>query len=322
MSANPRRRRQSFNSTRHERPAIVRLLLAMGVVSLLGIVGNSATTHVVQRGETLSQVAARYGTTAGAIARTNGITNIHRIIAGQSLIVGDDPAGLATKPIVATQPIQPTDADSGGNPNSNALGVHVVSPGDTLSRIAKVTGTTVANLAAMNSIANVNQVRIGTRLMIPQAGPPPAPPILDPARIPIQLQAAPERQALAASFDYWSKFYGLPTNLVMGLAWVESGWQNHVISSVGAAGIGQIMPTTATWLSSKVIKEPLDIQNPEHNIRMTAGYLRWLLDRTGGDVAIALASYYQGITSVRTVGVYPASQTYVSAVLGAAARYF
>lgn len=332
MPMQPTRRRhgRQARTGRHARTGrgrrgpITRLTAALGLVVVVGVVGNAATTHVVRRGETLSHVAARYGTTVQAIAAANGITNIHHVRAGRLLAIGDQ-AAAPSAPVGELVPISASQAAPPASPEPAAavFGVHVVARAETLSAIAKQTGTTVANLAALNAISDVNRVRIGTRLMIPLPAPAPPPPsTLDPARIPARLGAAPERQALAGRFEHWAGAYGVPADLVMGLAWVESGWQNEVISSVGAVGIGQIMPATAAWLSDRVIKETLDARNPDHNIQMTARYLRWLLDRTGGDVPTALAGYYQGLNSVRTKGVYPVSQTYISAVLAATESYF
>lgn len=300
------------------------LCAALCVVLAFSLVGTAATTHVVRRGETLSQVARRYGTTVGAIARANGITNIHRVLAGQSLLVEDGPGAtlqqIALIAPAAGDPAGSVAPSAGDDPAAYA--VHVVSPGETLTSIAKATGTTVTRLGALNSIANIDRLRVGIQLKVPAPTPDPPASLLDQSRIPAQLRGSPERQALAPLFERWSAECGVPADLVMGLSWVESGWQNEVISSAGAAGIGQIMPNTAIWLSQNVIKAPLDVRNPEHNIRMTACYLRWLLDRTGGDVPTAVAGYYQGLNSVRTVGVYPVSQTYLSAVMGATERFF
>lgn len=305
------------------RPApIARLMTALGVVGLMGVVGNAAVTHVVRKGETLSHLALRYGTTVEAIRAANGITNIHQLRAGRSLVIGDQASAAASAEAMA--PISPSPSSSSVSGEAvSMLGVHTVVRGETLSGIAKQAGTTVANLAAINGIVNAHRVRIGAQLLVPLPAPPPPPPsTLDPARIPARLAASPDRQALAPRFEHWAGVHGVPADLLMGLAWVESGWQNDVISSVGAVGIGQIMPATTDWLSTRVLREPLDVHDPDTNIKMTACYLRWLLDRTGGDVPTAVAGYYQGLNSVRRGGVLPVSRTYVSAVLGATEAFF
>lgn len=43
--------------------------------------------HVVQPGETLTAIAAKYGVTPAAIAQANGLTEINRIVTGQQLII-------------------------------------------------------------------------------------------------------------------------------------------------------------------------------------------------------------------------------------------
>src|SRR5205814_208607 len=60
---------------------------------------------------------------------------------------------------------------------------------------------------------------------------------------------------------------------------------------------------------------------PEDNIRMSARLLHTLLDQSGGDVRRAVASYYQGPTSVRMIGLLPETQDYVSAVLAFRASF-
>lgn len=48
---------------------------------------RSSGVHVVRAGETLSGIARRYGTTVGALARTNGIRDPNRLRVGQRLVV-------------------------------------------------------------------------------------------------------------------------------------------------------------------------------------------------------------------------------------------
>ena len=65
---------------------------------------------------------------------------------------------LVRFPANANVPAGQTVAPTGGS------GVYVVQRGDTLSKIAKQLGTTVANIAAKNNIKNVNVIHVGQQL--------------------------------------------------------------------------------------------------------------------------------------------------------------
>jgi soluble lytic murein transglycosylase-like protein len=117
-------------------------------------------------------------------------------------------------------------------------------------------------------------------------------------------------------FQKWAAANAIPADLLMATTYLESGWQNDVVSSVGAIGIGQLMPSTVRFIRGELIGVPnLDPRIPEHNIRMSARYLRFLLGHTGGDVRKALASYYQGPGSVQSIGLYDDTVQYVDGVL-------
>jgi soluble lytic murein transglycosylase-like protein len=105
----------------------------------------------------------------------------------------------------------------------------------------------------------------------------------------------------------------VPADLIEGLGWVESGWQRNVISKTGAKGIGQLMPATVEvcW---KLIGVPLDPMNASDNIRMTARFLRYLLDATGGAITTTLAAYYQGLRAVRHGPILAETLVYVATV--------
>ncbi len=115
--------------------------------------GGSATPtagaiHVVQRGETLQGIALRYGTTAAAIASTNGLRNPNLIYVGQRLRI---PTG-------------------GGSAPPTAGAIHVVQRGETLQSIALRYGTTAAAIASANGLHNPNLIYVGQRLRIPGRG--------------------------------------------------------------------------------------------------------------------------------------------------------
>lgn len=277
---------------------------ALGVVLALAALGlsSSAATYVVRPGDTLSGIASRTGVSVGDLARTNGITDPNRVFAGQTLTLpGTGGAATPTAP-AATAPAPGR--------------THVVAAGETLSSIAGKYGTTVRAIVDANGITDPNHVRIGTRLQIPtvaQAAPT--------GGLPARLQESPARLALIPHFKRWAEANGIDAALLMAVCWHESGWQNDVVSPVGARGIGQLMPGTAEFVSEELIGVPLDPNVPEENIRMSARYLRFLLSRVDGDVRLALAGYFQGPGSVAARGLLPASEQYVQVIQNLRPRF-
>jgi LysM repeat protein len=108
--------------------------------------------YVVQQGETLYRIALRFGTTVQVLAQANGIANTALIYAGQRLRI---PGATATTPVPT---IVPTPA---------ATETYTIQRGDTLFRIAIRFRTSVAQLTALNNIANPNIVYAGQVLKIP-----------------------------------------------------------------------------------------------------------------------------------------------------------
>lgn len=102
--------------------------------------------HVVQAGETLSSIAARYGVSAQALAQANQLTNRDWIYVGQRLRI----------------PSQGSSASAG-----EAAGYHVVSYGESLTAIAWKYGVSVEDLVRANNLPNPNFVFAGQRLVIP-----------------------------------------------------------------------------------------------------------------------------------------------------------
>ncbi|HVM41242.1 MAG TPA: M23 family metallopeptidase [Acidimicrobiia bacterium] len=120
------------------------------LVAAVLLAGAGTADYVVERGDTLSQLAARFGTSVDALAQHNGIADPDRIVAGQRLVVpGSDPA--------------PSSAASPGH--------HVVRPGETLSAIAARYGIPADRLAAANGIADHRRVWAGSRLLLSTEAP-------------------------------------------------------------------------------------------------------------------------------------------------------
>lgn len=259
---------------------------AVVVMVATGLVGPAlAEDYEVQPGDSLSVIARDNGVDTAELAAANGISDLHLIRVGQVLR------------IPRPEPVY-----------------YEVKPGDSVGVIAQRAGVSVAALVELNGITNPNLIRVGQQLELP-TGAALAP--VDPAAgynsLPGRLVAAPERLELIPSFEQWSVHYGVPTDLLMAMAYRESGWQNDVVSHKGAMGIGQLMPNTADWVANDLIKADLDPNVPDDNIRMSARLLQWLFGYMGSEEA-AIAAYYQGPGSVNAKGFYDDTQAYIDNV--------
>jgi LysM repeat protein len=116
------------------------------------------TVYVVQPGDTLFRIAARFNTTVGAMAQLNGIVNPSLIRVGQQLIVPGTGG-----PITSPQPTSP--AQTGTPPRAAAS--YVVQPGDTVYRISLRFGVSMQALVEANGILNANLIYVGQTLLIP-----------------------------------------------------------------------------------------------------------------------------------------------------------
>ena len=102
------------------------------------------TTYTVVKGDTLSGIASKYGTTYQKIAADNGIANPNLIFPGQVLKI----------------------YGAGGGNSGGGQTTYTVKSGDTLSAIAAKYGTTYQKIAADNGIANPNLIFPGQVLVI------------------------------------------------------------------------------------------------------------------------------------------------------------
>ena len=80
----------------------------------------------------------------------------------------------------------------------------------------------------------------------------------------------------------------LDPNLIKAVIKTESNFDPRAVSKAGAKGLMQLMPATARELGVK------DVFNPLENVWAGASYLKKMLDRHGGDIKSALASYNWG----------------------------
>ena len=126
-----------------------------------------------------------------------------------------------------------------------------------------------------------------------------------------------EREYLRPILVRYAQENGLPADVVMALAWVESSWRRTAVSDAGAVGVMQLMPNTIEFVSKKLLglRSNLDPKNATSNVRMGTKYLRHLLNQTRGNVRQALIAYNQGLTSLRRRGSYTIAERHADRVL-------
>ena len=114
---------------------------------------------------------------------------------------------------------------------------------------------------------------------------------------------------------------GAPASLASAIAWQESGFNNAMVSVANARGIMQVMPSTWSYVQNELGAGRLDPASPADNVRAGSVLLARLLRDTGGDPATAVAAYYQGLGSVRRIGMLPETRRYVANVLALRSRF-
>lgn len=141
-------------------------------------------SYTVQPGDTLAAIAARTGSTVGALVQANGLANANHINVGQVLLIPGGssvpqgitnpggapvPAPAAPAPPARTFPPPPSWMQQPAPTASSAPAgtSYVVRPGDSLLGIASRHGRSVDQIARANGISNPNHIRIGQRLTIP-----------------------------------------------------------------------------------------------------------------------------------------------------------
>ncbi len=182
---------------------------------------------------------------------------------------------------------------------------HVVGSGESFFAIAARYHVSPWRLAQRNRLSLMTVIVPGQRLALPRGARLTPPPAAGPPA---------SRDSVRGAIDYWSRVYSVDPALARALAWMESGFQQDVVSSVGAIGVMQLLPETWEFVDLVL----LGVRTPRNyrgNVRAGVRYLRWQLDEFGGDRRLALAGWYQGARAVRERGLYEDTKAFVRIVL-------
>ena len=266
--------------------AFRRGLIVLAMLTLaLPITLVFARTYTVEEGDTLSSIADLHGISASTLAALNGIDDPDFIWAGQALRIGEGGPAVA--------------APSGRT--------YVVEAGDTLSMVADSYGVTLEELLALNGLDDPNYVYEGQWLTLP---------VSHYAARPVS-RADAEWALRAAANEF-----GVSQSLILGLAWLESGWNQSLVSWVGAVGVMQLMPGTAEWGLEYLAPSATNWEtSTEDNARLGTAIFAHMLGQADWDTELALAFYYQGWRSIELYGIFEETHDYVANVLSLAAEF-
>ena len=135
------------------RPLAAALLVAAAGVGLTALApppgGDCGASYRVVRGDTLTRIARRCGSSVTAIARASGIANPNRILVGQRLVI----------PGQSERALQP-------RPTRPALS-YAMARGDTLFSLARWANVSLASLMAVNPGIDPHKIEIGDRIRLP-----------------------------------------------------------------------------------------------------------------------------------------------------------
>lgn len=165
----------------------------------------AGNVHKVQAGDTLYQLALTYGTSVQALKELNHLQS-DVIIVGQNIAVGPvKQAGQA--PTSSSQQANKTEAAN------KQASTHLVQSGDTLSKIARQYGTTVANLKAANNLRS-DLIIVGQRLKVAESS--------QPSSVPVQSSAKTYRVQAGDSLYQIAQKYGTSINRLVELNQLKS----------------------------------------------------------------------------------------------------
>ena len=286
---------------------IARPVLGAIVIGVLAFsaTANASVSRTIEHGESLWSIAAANGISVADLAAANGISPDTSIIQGTEI---DIPAPGEAAPTGASGP--------------PALGSYVVRAGDSLSSIAERSGVAMGAVAAMNGVDPADPLLIGTVLKLPAgASLESGAPLPEQQIVPDAAPYPTSERVSAETIAQVAAEYEVPASLATAIAWQESGFSNSVVSTANARGVMQILPGTWSWIDGNLAAGPLDANSAVDNVRAGVLFLRQLLRDTGWNVRETVAAYYQGLGSVRSMGVLPQTEQYVDDVVALQPRF-
>jgi membrane-bound lytic murein transglycosylase D len=147
---------------------------------------RGASSHTIQKGDTVSAISSRYGVTPGELMAANNIASPQNLSIGKVLVIpgaetkyaqalvaqktAAEKAAAGKKPTAKASAAPPA-----ASPDAGRAASYVVKPGDTIHALSKRFSVSPQALMAANALASPGALQVGRTLTIPGAGPSPSP---------------------------------------------------------------------------------------------------------------------------------------------------
>jgi len=174
-----------------------------------GQAGGGRGNYTVKSGETISEIADRYGISTNRLLELNGIRDPKGLQAGSRISVPTAGPAKASKP---------TSAGGSSNPASRGPANYTVKSGETISEIADRYNISTNRLLELNGIRDAKGLQAGSRITVPTAGPakPAKPPVL-PALSAAQGKALSHTVRPGDTLSDIANTYGVPLERIASL---------------------------------------------------------------------------------------------------------
>jgi len=143
---------------------------ALALALLLPLPGLAGQV-VVKQGETLSDIAARYGVSVDRLLQLNGIKDPKGLQIGTKLTVPGAPSSPSRGGSSQGSSGQGGSSQGISSQGSGGRGNYTVKSGETISEIADRYGISTNRLLELNGIRDPKGLQVGSRLTVPTAGP-------------------------------------------------------------------------------------------------------------------------------------------------------
>jgi LysM repeat protein len=129
---------------------------------------SNSGSYVVQKGDHLTKIAYKFGTSVTKLKEANGLVT-DRLMIGQKLIVpGGGQIHSTWSPSTASS--SPTPGASVASSSRSGGDFHVVRSGEYPGSIARMYGLKTNELMAMNNISDARKIQIGSKLLVKKSG--------------------------------------------------------------------------------------------------------------------------------------------------------